>query len=271
MLSKIKSLIIITLIIYLSYLVSIITWQIFAQEDRQIPIIENEAVISTNPVPQNLFGVEVKAQPKKNYTKVKKTKLDVKLIGIINRKQNPVAIIALASGLNKVYKVGDKINGLAEIKEIENNFIIIKNKNKYEKLLIERKTTDNLVKTVEKTKKVAEKPKQIIKINNNHKRTLRNYLSKARTNPASLLSVVRIEPNFVSGLLSGFKIYPAQERELFAEIGFKAGDIITQINGVKMDNLANAFNIGKDLAREKTFDFVILRNNTEQYIYFDLN
>jgi hypothetical protein len=38
-----------------------------------------------------------------------------------------------------------------------------------------------------------------------------------------------------------------------------------------MDNLANAFNIGKDLAREKTFDFVILRNNTEQYIYFDLN
>jgi general secretion pathway protein C len=249
----------------------------FANEEQRINT--NTVITSSKQntrLPTGIFGVE-KQVVKKVYKKVVKTKLNLKLVGVINKKPTPVAIIQfLSGGVDKVYKIGDKINSSASVKDIGDNFVIIDHNGKDEKLSLKFKTSKEFKveeqnETPQAKESTNKSTKKVVKLVKKNKQKLTNYLVNMRTNPASALAVVSVEPNFVSGLLNGFKVAPSKERKLFTEIGFKKGDIILEINNIQLNSLSKAFKIGKELSSQRVFDFVVLRDGLEHYINLDLN
>lgn len=276
--TKIKPVFIVGGILYLSYVLSTLIWLLFANEQASsIQTVQNKTHKENTALPTQIFGKEQKVV-KKVYKEVKQSKLSLVLVGIINKKNNSVAIIKLAKGgIEKVYKVGAKINNTASVKDIGSNFVIINHNGNDEKLSLKYKTNATFKEGLESVKKKnttnVAKNTQIkdAKLNTQNKRKLRGYLANMRTNPASALSVVQVEPNFVSGLLNGFKVFPAREKKLFNEIGFKPGDIIIKINDIELNRLSKAFKIGRELSTQKVFDFTVLRNEIEYYIHLNLN
>jgi general secretion pathway protein C len=260
-------------IIYLTYLVSDIFWIFLTPENKEI---NNKIVVSqikkNNTLPLNIFGKEKKVV-KKTYKKVVKTRLSLILVGVINKKPAPVAIIQFVNGgVDKVYKVGDEINSNATLKDIGDTFVIIDHNGKDEKLSLKFKINKDIQESKEApVVSTANKDAKIIKLGNNNKSKLKNYLINMSHNPASALAIVSVKPNFISGLLNGFIISPSKERKLFEQMGFKKDDIIIEINDIQLNSLSKAFKIGKELSKQRIFDFVILRNNAEQYIHLDLN
>lgn len=273
-LNTLRFLLLITSIVYLAWILSDVLWQFFTPKYKnqieQITAVKQKNIT----LPTHIFGVEKKIV-KKTYTKVEDTKLNVFLVGIINKRESPIAIIKLSpNAVDKIYKIGDKINSKTKIKDIANTFVIIDHNGKDEKLELKYKVNENFKhKTKNHNSNIQNLEEQAVKpkLKYNDKRKLRSYLAGVKTNPASALAIVRVEPNFISGLLEGFKIYPAKEAKLFNEIGFKAGDTIMQINDIKLDNLSQAFKVGRELSEQKTFNFVIMRGGVQQYIYLDIN
>jgi general secretion pathway protein C len=262
-------------IVYLTYVISDLIWLPFAQDSViATDVVTTNAAQRSQTLPTHIFGQEQKIV-KQKYTKVKQTKLSLVLVGIINKKNHPIAIIKLTKGgIDKVYSVGDKINNKAKLKDIGNNFVIIDHNGKDEKLTLMHKTDKLLQNTLQNqsqtTTKAANIPTKSVTLDRKNKIKLRSYLTNMRTNPASALAVVKVEPHFIAGLLDGFKIFPAKEKKLFDEIGFKAGDIVVQINDIPLNILSQAFKIGKELALQKSFNFIVKRDGLERSIYLDL-
>ena len=51
-------------------------------------------------------------------------------------------------------------------------------------------------------------------------------------NPGGINKAVRVRPIFRGGKLKGFRMSPGRNRKVFAELGFRAGDLLTKVDGI---------------------------------------
>jgi len=58
---------------------------------------------------------------------------------------------------------------------------------------------------------------------------------------------IRIRPLFRGGKIKGFRISPGRDRKLFAEMGFKAGDLLVRINGKAPQSPKEIFSVLDEL------------------------
>ena len=70
--------------------------------------------------------------------------------------------------------------------------------------------------------------------------------------PGVIGQVLRPQPVFAGGKMRGFRVYPGANRQAFARLGLRAGDLVTAINGTPLDD--------KDRAQEI---FATLNSSTE--------
>ena len=47
---------------------------------------------------------------------------------------------------------------------------------------------------------------------------------------------MRPQPVFAGGKMRGFRVYPGANRQAFARLGLRAGDLVTAINGTPLDD-----------------------------------
>jgi general secretion pathway protein C len=66
-----------------------------------------------------------------------------------------------------------------------------------------------------------------------------SYRERLYQDPQSLVEVVNVSAVREGGALSGYRLQPGKDREQFAQLGFKSGDLVTAVNGVSLDNPAN--------------------------------
>lgn len=59
----------------------------------------------------------------------------------------------------------------------------------------------------------------------------------------SIADAIRPAPYFVNGQQVGYRVYPGSDRTLFASLGFRAGDLLVEIDGQSLDDPATAFEL----------------------------
>lgn len=84
----------------------------------------------------------------------------------------------------------------------------------------------------------------------------RNYREQLYDNPQSLADVVSVNAVRRDGELLGYRIAPGKEPEQFALLGFEAGDLVTAINGIALDDPASTISLYQTMrtATEATFE-----------------
>ena len=82
-------------------------------------------------------------------------------------------------------------------------------------------------------------------------------------NPASLLSHIRLRPNFTHGKPDGLKVFALQPGSSLAAIGLKRGDVIRRINGVM---LSEAEQLPKMIKPGGSVRMEIVRGGEVRYI-----
>lgn len=63
-----------------------------------------------------------------------------------------------------------------------------------------------------------------------------NYRQQLYQNPASLADVIQVAPAMENGRLAGYRISPGRDQAQFEKFGLKAGDIVTAVNGIGLDD-----------------------------------
>ncbi len=68
----------------------------------------------------------------------------------------------------------------------------------------------------------------------------------------------------------GYTLQPGRDPELFQTMGLQAGDVVTGINEVKLDSLANGMKALKSAEAGESVTMTVLRNNQEETLTFSV-
>ena len=93
-----------------------------------------------------------------------------------------------------------------------------------------------------------------------------------RANPGLLAGLVRVQPVFSQGKLSGYRIFPGGKHgpAAFRQLGLVAGDLILAVNGTSLDDPARAMEVLQTLSSSGSATITVMRNGTPQEVNLNL-
>jgi len=230
---------------------------------------------------QHLFGVvevkkaAVEKAPKtvEDAPKVAPTKLNLKLHGIVayRKSKGGFALISSSGGPQKVYGKGDELEEGVTVSEIFSDKIVLDNHGKPEDLLlpVNKASSSNsrfsspdssgpggagmgLPDPIMNTKRPAP---------NSGAPDLASFREEMLANPIKLMSVARSSPAIVNGQFVGLRIQPGSRRKLFRKLGFRPNDIITEVNGIVIDDMSKGAMIIGELSQASSLSVKVKRGN----------
>ena len=117
-------------------------------------------------------------------------------------------------------------------------------------------------------------PKKVLKKNiekiDNMVLVQRTFLDKYIKNPEKIWKEIAIKEIKKDGKIDGFKINRISYKSVFEKLGLKQGDIIKSINNIELKSYADAFKIYKQIGSLDNLNFLILRNNKEMELEYEI-
>lgn len=252
------------LVIFTASIISKVIWQVLEKDNsfpasKTLDINTTETSVNSR-LPSNLFGSLTSSEPAK-YSKIEKTRLNLVLVGILAKQENPSVIIKQQGDKENIYQINDFITPTTILKEVFSDYVVLERNGNLEKLEIIRKgleeSNSNNAPSYE--------------ISNSNKSKLSQYLKDLNNKPENLFNVLSVEPNYSNGELRGFIISPGTEKALFEGLGFQKNDIILNINNNELTNLSQAFKLKNVLVEQKLFNFKVERKGQIKFLTINLN
>lgn len=98
--------------------------------------------------------------------------------------------------------------------------------------------------------------------------SLRDALSD---NAAALADVIRPTPQMEGGQMVGFRLTPGRNRDAFNALGLEPGDVLTEVNGLVMNDPRAAMEVFGALSEATVASVTITRNGTPQVLTIDMS
>ncbi|ROR29578.1 type II secretion system protein GspC [Inmirania thermothiophila] len=160
------------------------------------------------------------------------------------------AIIADASGEEAPYAPGARLPGDAVLEAVGPDHVLLRRGGRLERLVLaepEAGAAD------------AAPPPAAAAAAPAGRRSLREYRDALLTDPQSVADAVRVEPVSRDGAFLGFRLRPGRDRTLLARLGLRSSDIITEVNGVRLDSPVRALEVLGTLEGTDTVEVTVLR------------
>ena len=241
---------------------------------------------------QHIFGeVVVKKAPKvKKAEAVKaapvkpRVKLNAKLQGIVayKSKQGGYALISINNGTQKVYGKGETLQEGVTISDVLPSKVILDNRGNKEELLLPLKEARNgggnsNTSPLNRRGYPTGQPKSadpagigLTGQKPNIGLDLNQFRQEALVNPSKLLEIIRTSNAIVNGQFVGFRIQPGSNRKMFRQLNFRPNDIITEVNGISLDDPNKGVQVLSELSQASSLSIKVKRGNQEVFIEHSL-
>jgi len=214
-------------------------------------------------VDSHLFGIATASDVKPVPTETENapdTRLNLKLRATVATTETEIAhaIIADGSGNEKVYFVEDAIPGGASLHRVDMDRVILNRGGVLEALRL--------------PKEFAGSPSPPSRPANQRRSTAKTSVQQLlNQNAATLAQIIRPQPFMPNGQLKGYRVFPGRNRQQFISLGLRPGDLVTEINGVALNNPAQGMEIFSTLGETSQVSVTIERNGRSQVLNLDTN
>ncbi|MCZ6560636.1 MAG: type II secretion system protein GspC [Gammaproteobacteria bacterium] len=194
---------------------------------------------------------------------VPETTLDLTLKGTIwdSERDRAVAIIEYRNE-EKVYTIGAVVVAGATLYLVEPHRVILQRTGgRLEELNLAELSQ---ISTSERPQTRRSRPRSLSNVT-------RNTILQSATNSGALSEIIRPQPYFADGRLKGYRIYPGRQRRTFAELGFRPGDLATNINGVPLTDPEQSANMLGGIEQSGQLSVTVERNGIPEVITIDLD
>lgn len=194
---------------------------------------------------------------------VPETKLNLVLRAVIaGDPATARAIISDPSGNENAYAIGAQLPGGAELKEIHASHIILYRGGRYETLRLPKEALDITAQIAEEVRTMQQP---------NAGLTRAGYRDALINNPEGFTDYVRVEQIEENGEFKGFRLLPGRDREFFEEFGLEVGDIVTAVNGVRIDNPMKGLDVLRSLTTADQVSLEVIRDGVPRSMVVSLN
>jgi general secretion pathway protein C len=196
------------------------------------------------------------------------TRLALTLLGILaaDEDRGSRALIGDSGGDEKPYSVGDKVPGGVTLQAIFPDRVILARNGQLETLRLDkdkpgaplppsarRETAASSTVTPETTELLSQVREQLL------------------ADPSKAANYIRVQPANIGGEQRGYRIYPGRDRSLFNSAGLRPGDIVTSVNGVSLNDPAQALQMLADLSQAPSLNLTIERGGNQESISVNFN
>lgn len=214
--------------------------------------------------------------PKPQVAVVTPSKLNLKLHGIIaykNKKQG-FALISSGSGSQKVFGKGDKIQDGVTVREVLPTKVVINNNGTIEELILpikkgkskpqkRRASSFELGGNSAKVSSAPRQPQRTAPTQPNSFNLSQFRQEAMSSGPQKLLEIATPSPVTRNGKFIGFRIQPGRLRKAFRDLGFRPNDIVTEVNGIILDDANKAAMVLANLSQASQISLTVLRGRQE--------
>jgi len=180
------------------------------------------------------------------------TQLSLELKGTVAASDagRALAIISERGGAERVYFVGDAIPGGASLHAVYPDRVLLRRAGRLEALRLPRSDEAVGARPARAAPAPARTPGP-------RAATVQEVV---RQGAAALTEIIRPQPVFKDGRQQGYRVYPGRQRQQFAQLGLRPGDLVTQINGMALDDPARGMEIFRSLADATSVTVTVDRN-----------
>ena len=183
---------------------------------------------------------------------------NLSLKGTIAATQTELAVAIIADGRNeeKVYSIGESVTAGANLHAVYADRVIL-NENgvltnlKLPKDFPEGSATVNRLDTTSTSRATTD---------------TQSIQAVVAQNVSRLADVIRPTPYFVNGQQQGYRVYPGRNRQQFAALGLRPGDLIKDIDGQALNDPEQAMQIFQSLDSSDQVSVTVERNGQPQVI-----
>ena len=230
--------------------------------------------IETNPSVYKPEGIESSAV---------ETRLDLELRGIVafSADGSGVAIIE-DDGKQRLYSVGDRINVKSSnriiLAKVMQNSVVLDNGGAYELLTLFKESEldkSQPIAVISEPVDLISKSNQnetVTRIPKNAGRQIAAYRDAIYADPAEIMKSIRIKPVTQENSLIGYQVASSAggTNELIKLLGLRAGDIITEVNGIVLDDPSNTVSLYQELKDSSALYLSLLRDGDIVSLSVDL-
>ncbi len=257
----------IVLVIAIGYTLATLSWQVYqSQQPPETPVAANNSnnVKITRQAKQDvrqittawLFGKaqNTVAAPVQENAPV--SKLNLVLRGVLAADPQELALAIIANGKGgkeEIYAVGDTIQRGVKLSEIHPDHVIISRNGLAEKLVLVKSSGKFSSNSYNRNQSSGQTAKTT---------SLREIRQQIMSNPTSFgdyaLPIV-VKQN---GKQVGYRLKPQKKGDLLMQYGLLPSDIITEINGVKLDKPQNGIKALRELSTARSVTLTVKRGQS---------
>ena len=165
-----------------------------------------------------------------------------------------VAIISDGGNDQTVYIIGDSVGNNATLHAVYADRVVLNENGRLTNLNLPREFKDLPTSSARRaTTSTRQKP--------GNSQSLQSVVTQ---NLTKLTDVIRPTPYRVQGQQVGFRVYPGRDRQQFAALGLRPGDIIKDIDGQALSDASQAMQIFQSLGTAEQVTVTIERNGNSE-------
>lgn len=259
------------LLLSIAWTLARLTWALLPSPKGATPIYSRNPAATPRAfdinklVDQHLFG-SADVQSASTSANAPETTLDLTLNGIAaDVHQHVSRAIITAGGNQQTYGVGAQLPGGAVIKDILPDQVLLSLNGRVESLRLPKPAggTGASAANPPLSPMSAMQP-QPGQAERSPPANLGQLRHQVMQHPERLLDVVRAMPVMENGKFAGYRVFPASNPKLFAQMGLKPGDVVTAVNGISLDNPADSMRILSKLKTSDQVSVTFTRNGQQQ-------
>jgi len=167
-----------------------------------------------------------------------------------------VAIIADSGNEEKVYTIGQSVTSGATLHAVYADRVVLNENGVLTNLKLPKDFPQTAATVTRRNRTTT----------NRDRANTQSIQSVVARNVSRLADVIRPTPYFVNGQQQGYRVYPGRNREQFASLGLRPGDLIKDIDGQALTDPSQAMKIFQSMDSADQVSVTVERNGQAQVL-----
>lgn len=200
------------------------------------------------------------------------TRLDLTLLGILSATadRGSRALISSSDGQEKPYAIGDDVVRGVTLQAIFPDRVIFARAGQLETLRLDKNAPATPLPGGYGNEAEPDRDGGT-EIESTAGEILSSVREQLLTDPSRAADYIRVQPSASGGQLRGYRIYPGKERAAFAAAGLRPGDLVTQVNGIQLNDANTALQMLGQLSQSSSVTVVVERGGQPQTVNFNFD
>lgn len=195
------------------------------------------------------------------------TRLDLTLLGILSAtaERGSRALIGSSNGDEKPYAVGDDVVRGVSLQAIFPDRVILSRAGQLETLRLNKDAATPLAAVAASTESDSGA------VGADTTAMLSTIRQELLNDPTKAAEYIRVQPASNGGQLRGYRLYPGRNRNAFTAAGLRPGDLVTQVNGIQLNDANTALQMLGQLSQANSLTVVVERGGEPQTLSVNFN